>query len=216
MLPGVGGKAIDFVEQGMIAALHERRCPVDVIATTPDLDLYLDGSIAAEMHRSIIQPARRVGYTRIWTLGISLGGLAALLYASEKFSCVDGMILLAPFLGTQGTIAEIVQAGSLDAWRDDTSAATAVERQALSWLKRFLSRQLHSPEIYLGYGTADRFAKSHSLLGARLPQHRVVTSDGGHDWNTWADLWLQLLDSGSLPPFQTTISKQANHLDTSK
>lgn len=195
MLPGVGSEAGDFAEQGLVAALHRRDLPVDVVAARPALDLYLDGTIAAEVHRAIVAPARAVGYARIWFLGISLGGMGALLYVSARAAPVEGMVLLAPFLGTQGTVAEVTAAGGLTAWSPAGSAATDAERRTLLWLKAFLTKPPSSPALYLGYGRDDRFARGHLLLADRLPRDRVVTVAGGHDWETWATLWRTLLDA---------------------
>jgi len=196
MLPGVGIEAGDFVDRGLVASLHQRGLAVDVVAARPALDLYLDDTVAAEIHRAIVAPALAAGYERIWFLGISLGGMGALLYASSRAGPVEGVVLLAPFLGTQGTVAEVAEAGGLAAWSADGSAATNGERRMLLWLKDVLARPPAEPALYLGYGRDDRFARGHMLLAERLPRDRVITAAGGHDWNTWAALWGGVLDAG--------------------
>jgi pimeloyl-ACP methyl ester carboxylesterase len=193
MLPGVGIEAGAFAENGMVAALHERGLPVDVVAVKPALELYLDGDVAAALHDEVIAPALAAGYARIWLLGISLGGMGALLYASAHD--LEGILLLAPFLGTQGTVAEIADAGGVAAWHPAGSAATVTERQILGWLQQFLARQPAWPEVYLAYGRADRFARGHRILGDILPAARVMVADGGHDWPTWLALWQRVLDA---------------------
>ena len=129
MLAGVGIEASEFSERGLVGVLHERNPSVDVIATRPDLDLYLDGNLAAALHRDVVDPARMQGYARLWMLGISLGGMGALHYASIHPVEIEGLILLAPFLGTQGTVAEISATGGLAAWSAANSMSTAVERR---------------------------------------------------------------------------------------
>lgn len=193
MLPGVGIEASEFADRGMVAAVHERGLPVDVIAARPALDLYLDGTIDGVLHRRVIAPALAHGYIRLWLLGISLGGMGALLYASAHAVHVEGMVLLAPFLGTQGTIAELADAGGLES-HSALQSATAPEQRMLNWLWDFLARQPASPALYLGYGRHDRFAQGHRLLAEQLPTERIVTTDGGHDWNTWLALWQRALD----------------------
>ncbi len=195
MLPGVGIEASDFAGRGFVASVHERGLPVDIVAADLELDLYLDDAVAAEIHRSIIEPAQKRGYTRIWFLAISLGGMGALLYAGSKMANVEGLILLAPFLGTRGTIAEVARAGGLAAWSAGSSMTTPAERRLLLWLKEFSSKPEASPELYLGYGLRDRFAPGHATLADLLPRNRVVTADGGHDWETWAKLWRAILDA---------------------
>jgi pimeloyl-ACP methyl ester carboxylesterase len=198
MLPGVGIEASDFADRGMVAAVHERGLAVDILAARPDLDLYLGGDVAASLHRTIVEPALAQGYSRLWLLGISLGGMGALLYASQYGAGVEGLVLLAPFIGTQGTVAEIVTAGGLTGWSSAGSSATASE-QVLSWLQDFIAHRPTQPALYVGYGSADRFAPGHRLLTEHLPGHVIVSEDGGHDWTTWLDLWRRVLD---LAPFE--------------
>src|SRR5262249_18721369 len=115
MLPGYGMARDDFAHHGFIAALHERAWPVDVIAARPAVDLYLDGSIGERLRADVVRPARRAA-SRLWFLGVSLGALGALLYAQRHHGEVAGAILLAPFLGSPGLIAEVAAAGGLERW----------------------------------------------------------------------------------------------------
>lgn len=195
MLPGVGIEAGEFAEHGLVAAVHERGLPADIAAVRPDLDHYLDGSIAAALHEAVVGPALTQGYTRVWLLGISLGGMGALLYASAHPAQVEGLALVAPFLGTQGTVAEIAAAGGLASWSPERSSATSTECRALVWLQDLLARRPERPALYLGYGLADRFSRGHRLLAAQMPAQQVVVAEGGHDWPTWATLWRRILDT---------------------
>lgn len=195
MLPGAGIEAGDFANHGMVTALHGRGFDVDVVAAQPALDVYLDGSIATVLHRTIIEPALAQGYSRFWFLGISLGGMGALLYAGAYAANVQGLILLAPFLGTQGTIAALAAAGGFASVSASNSAITAAEGQMLAWLQDYLTRRPINPALYLGYGRADRFARGHRMLAGTLPADRVVTEAGGHDWDTWLLLWHRVLDA---------------------
>jgi pimeloyl-ACP methyl ester carboxylesterase len=194
MLPGAGIEAKDFAEHGFVRDVQERGGPVDVVAARPELDLYLDGTIAEAIERRAVAPARSSGRARIWHLGISLGGMGALLHARAYPGSVEGVVLLAPFLGTPGILAEVASAGGLEAWRPGAVAANDSERQLLVWLKDHLAAPPPQPVLYLGYGRGDRFAKGHAMLGERLPPERVVVTEGGHDWPTWRDLWRQILE----------------------
>jgi pimeloyl-ACP methyl ester carboxylesterase len=195
MLPGVGIAAADFASERMVVAVHARVPDVDIIATRPDLDLYLDGAIAAALHDEIIAPAQAQGYARIWLLGISLGGMGALLYAAQFPGVVEGVVLLAPFLGTQGTVAELVRARHLAAWSAAGSAATALELLVLTWLQQYTAHRPPRPALYLGFGRTDRFADGHRLLADSLAPDQVFEQPGGHDWDTWRGLWSQILDT---------------------
>jgi pimeloyl-ACP methyl ester carboxylesterase len=193
MLPGAGMEAGDFAANFMVAAVHERHAAVDIIAARPDLDLYLDGGVAAALHSAVIAPALAQGHTRIWLLGISLGGMGALLYAALHARHLAGICLLAPFVGTPGTIAEVEAAGGLAGWNAG-SVATAPEARMLGWLQDYLAHNPPRPKLYLGYGLADRFARGHNMLAACLAEDQKFTQTGGHDWETWLALWRRMLD----------------------
>lgn len=193
MLPGVGSDADEFAAHGFVASVRDRHLPIDVIAAKPGIDLYLDGKVVESLHEDIIAPALTRGHRQLWLLGISLGGLGALLYAAAQRAAVDRLILLAPFIGTPGTIAELSRAGGFSAWSATKSRATAAERQALQWLQDFVARPPVRPALCLGYGRDDRFAGGHKLLAELLPREHVAVVDGGHDWDTWAALWQELL-----------------------
>jgi pimeloyl-ACP methyl ester carboxylesterase len=194
MLAGAGIAAEDFARHGMIEAAHARGLGVDIVAARPDLDDYLDWAIAEAIDRDIIATARGHGYARIWTIGLSLGGLGALLHARAHAGSVEGIVLLSPFLGTAGMIAEVVRAGGLARWQPGVIAVNDGERQLLAWLKHNLSAPPPFPELYLGYGQADRFIAGQRLLADRLPPERVVEVEGEHDWPTWTLLWRRILD----------------------
>jgi len=202
MLPGAGIAADEFAEHGMVASVHELGLPVDIAAAHPDLGLYLDGGVTAALHRAVVEPALARGFSRIWLLGISLGGMGALLYASAYPDHVEGIVLLAPFLGTKGTTAELVRAGGLSAWSPAGSIATEPEQRLLLWLQGHLARRIEAPVLYLGYGQGDRFADAHRTLATELPADRVLVTPGGHDWPTWAKLWRQLL---ARAPFRVDV-----------
>ena len=193
MLPGAGIEAADFATHGMIAAMQEHIPNVDIIVAHPDMGLYLEDGVTDILHNAVIAPAVARGVTRIWLLGISLGGMGALLYASAYQQNIEGIILIAPFIGTRGTTAEILRAGGLTAWHAENSNATVSEQRLLLWLQTHLATPEAYPKIYLGYALQDRFAPAHKLLAQQLPPERITTAPGGHDWPSWRTLWQQLL-----------------------
>jgi pimeloyl-ACP methyl ester carboxylesterase len=193
MLPGAGSEAADFARHGLVAAAQRAVPGLDVVAVRPDIELYLDGRIIEVLHEEVILPALARGYTRLWLLGISLGGMGALLYASAHAEHIEGVLLLAPFLGTRGTIAALERAGGLATASVENAAATPTEARLLGWLQAHLQAGAARPALYLGYGEADRFAPGHLLLAGHLPPARVVTVPGGHDWPSWSALWNALL-----------------------
>jgi len=191
MLPGARLHPADFARNGFLAALQALGEPVDTIAAGLTSDDYLDGDVATRLHHAVIQPALSRGYRRLWLLGISLGGMGALLYTKAELAHVDGLILLAPFLATRGTIAEVTAAGGLAAWDPGPRPpAHDIERHLLAWLKSWSGPR---PHLLLGHGDTDRYADASRLLAAHLAPDRLAIVPGGHDWPTWARLWRHLL-----------------------
>jgi pimeloyl-ACP methyl ester carboxylesterase len=190
MVPGAHFRPGDFADHGFLEALNARGSQIDAIEARLNPDDYLDGDVAGRLHREIIGPALARGYSRLWLLGISLGGMGALLYARAHPDIVDGVILLAPFLATRGTIAEIVAAGGLANWNPEPKMD--LERGLLAWLKTEPFRE-GGPLVYLGYGRADRYADASRVLSPQLPPERIVVAQGGHDWAAWTVLWQRIL-----------------------
>jgi pimeloyl-ACP methyl ester carboxylesterase len=193
-LPGAGDCAQDLIDQQFVQALRERQLPVDFFAVDVPMDDYLDGNVVRQLAEQVITPAREAGWSRIWLMGISLGGMAALSYVSQRPRDIAGAMLIAPFLGTRGLLAEVGRAGGLDAWQPGVVAERDDERRLMAWLKHTPAHESTIPPLLLGYGHEDRFAAASRLLSQRLPASRVLTFQGGHDWPTWHALWRCLLD----------------------
>ncbi len=191
-LPGAFMGPQDFATSGFDRTLRDHGLPVDVVAAGIESSLYLDDAVPERIHSEIILPARE-RYRRIWLLGVSLGGMGALQCLRRYPGQIEGAILIAPFLATRGLIAEVGRAGGLSSWRPEPPASDDIERPLLLWLGAQDFAAAGSPTLYLGCGSDDRFAAASALLAARLPPERVVVADGGHDWPTWASLWLLIL-----------------------
>ena len=194
MLPGAKARPRDLVQYGFVRALRERSLPIDVVAVDAHLGYYLERSLSAHLTHDIVAPTGTKNYQRIWLMGVSLGGMGALIYAREHPADIEGVILLAPFLAARGTIAEVARAGGLTHWQPGAINPDDDERQVLAWIKAHRPAAPVLPKIYLGYGTDDRFAAASELLAERLPAAQVVTMPGGHDWATWIYLWQHMLD----------------------
>jgi pimeloyl-ACP methyl ester carboxylesterase len=193
LLPGAYMRARDFLTHGFVESVRRTGRPIDIVAVDTGMEAYLDGSIVEQLHEEAVVPSLANGARQIWLAGISLGGLGALLYAQARADLVQGLLLISPFVGTRGMVAEVSRAGGFEAWQPPTGEAANGEHRLLQWLKTYRSDESARPDIYLGYGKDDRFSASYRLLAGILPADRVVTADGGHDWETWIVLWEQLL-----------------------
>jgi pimeloyl-ACP methyl ester carboxylesterase len=198
-LPGAFDAPEKFFAHGFVAALRGHNVAADIAAIESHPEDIHDSSIALRLRDEVIRPARASGYRSIWLVGISLGGLAAMLCAARHGE-IDGVVALAPYVGTREVIAEVRNAGGLQHWRPAISPADSDwERQMLVWLKQGSHRTPRGPELVFAYGRQDRFADSLDLIAEGLPSQRVLTAQGGHDWDTWGRLWTATLDRyGSL------------------
>lgn len=200
MLPGAKNTPQQLVDNGFVRALRERGLPVDVLALDTHVDLYLERADIERVLHQTLDEMRVSGYRRIWLLGISLGGSGAMICATQRASEIEGIFLLAPFLGTRGIIAEVQTAGGLHRWQAGEISHRDHERALLEDIRRNVLDTTGFPSIYLGYGSEDRYRGSSIMLSGHLEQHRVVVTPGGHDWETWVNLWRELLDKQPFLP----------------
>lgn len=184
MVPGAYFRPGDYAAHGMMAAVPPE---IEAVEVPPCPERYLDGDAGRWLHAQFVAPAAG---RRVFMLGISLGAMGALMQAQAHPGTVAGLVLLSPFLGTRGLIAEAVAAGGLPSWPAGKVADADIERRLLAGLARRL------PDgVWLGCGVSDRYADASRLLAGVLPPSRVVWVDGGHDWACWRVLWSKILQA---------------------
>lgn len=198
MLPGAKNTPQQLADYGLIRSLRDRGLPVDVLILDAHVDLYLDRADIEQLLHQTLDEVRANGYRRIWLLGISLGGTGAMLCATQRSAEIEGVLLLAPFLGTRGIIAEVEAAGGLHRWQAGEIGSRDYERALLEQIRCSPPGTAGFPPIFLGYGREDRYRGASIMLSAYLPGQCVSVISGGHDWETWGVLWQNLLD---LKPF---------------
>jgi pimeloyl-ACP methyl ester carboxylesterase len=207
LLPGANMTTLELQEGGFVAAVRKAGLAVDVAIADANLNYVFDGSMMRRMADEVVGPARALGYRRIWLAGISMGGYVGLGYAQLHPGEIEGLLLMAPYLGRRGVMDAMRAAGGPMAWRRHaqprTSAATPEDIDHNLWMWLTASQDgTHAPgsapPIWLGYGSEDRFADSHQLLASLLPLDRVQAVPGGHDWPPWKALWAQWLKEGPL------------------
>ena len=190
-LPGAFQAPQDFLTAGFAEAVRNRRAPLDLVFVDMEMAYVGDRAVLERLRTDLVLPARAAGVS-IWLGGISLGGLIALDYAASYPVEIDGLCLLAPYLGNRMLTTEIARAPGLAAWQPGELAQTDEERRIWRYIK---NRGTDSPPLYLGFGEGDRFSEAHELLAAMLPADSVDVIDGGHEWSAWARLWENFLDS---------------------
>jgi pimeloyl-ACP methyl ester carboxylesterase len=191
-LPGAYHVPEDFLAAGFDASVRRRGLCIDLLLVDVEMQHLEDRRARHRLHCDIVAPARADGCTSVWFAGISLGGFIAMDYAAAHPGDLDGVCLLAPYLGNRMLIAEIARAPGLAAWVAGDLADTDEERRIWRCVQ---ARQDQSRPLYLGFGRDDRFAAAQRLLAAALPPDSVDVVAGGHDWPTWKMLWENFLDS---------------------
>jgi pimeloyl-ACP methyl ester carboxylesterase len=189
-LPGAYHSARDFLDEGFAEKVLQRQIPLDLRFVDLEMRHLDDREPLERLRAEILLPARGSGVA-VWLAGISLGGSIALDFASSHPEELDGLCLLAPYLGNRMLLKEINAARGLARWEPGEVADGDVERRVWCHLKARIGR----PSLYLGYGQEDRFSAAHGMLAQELPADAVDVIAGGHDWRTWTKLWENFLDS---------------------
>jgi pimeloyl-ACP methyl ester carboxylesterase len=193
-LPGRWSRVEEFEKEGFLAIASKRWPNARLVAADLHIGYYRNQSMARRLHEDVILPARRSGVKSVRIVGISMGGLGALIYDAEYPGQADELILLSPFLGEESALQEIEASGELKNWRPAPPTERDYSRKL--WLRLRENRLMKSSptEVLLGCGTEDRLAAS-----SRLFAREFLESDaqewlaGGHDWPTWRLLFESLV-----------------------
>lgn len=191
-LPGAYHEGRDFVSAGFDARVRQRGLHIDLSFVDVEMQHLGDRGPLDVLRDDVLAPARAAGCTSLWLLGISLGGFIALDYAVGNAATIDGLCLLAPYLGNRMLTREIADARSLDAWQPDALGTFAEERRIWRYLQT-RCKAGGAPALFLGFGREDRFGVAHRVLADALPSEAVADIPGGHDWPTWTLLWERFL-----------------------
>jgi pimeloyl-ACP methyl ester carboxylesterase len=182
----------DFVQAGFVRAVRQRELPLDLVFAEMNLQHLTDRTILRRVRHELVLPARALGCRSIWLCGISLGGFISLAFAERYTSEIDGLCLLAPYLGNHMIIGEIERATGIAAWQPGELAADDDERRVWRFIQSQPRKQI---SVRLGYGREDRFANSHRIMADTLDPQDVRVIPGGHEWPVWSQLWEDFLDS---------------------
>jgi len=126
-----------------------------------------------------------------------MGGFGAAAYAMSNPDIVDGLILLAPFMGSAEVVDEVKAAGGLARWVPPELGAIEDDRKRRFYeLWRFYQAYTQAPErkpsLYLGFGNEDHLRGPNSIVAKVLRPERSLVLDGGHKWLVWQPLFTEL------------------------
>jgi pimeloyl-ACP methyl ester carboxylesterase len=193
LLPGAYTTPEDFLREGFVSEARQRVLPVDLAFVELKIQHLTDRTILRRLRHEVVLPARALGCTSIWLGGISLGGFVALAYAERYPQEIDGLCLLAPYLGNHIVTGEIERANGIQEWAPPGELADDDDERRI-W--RFIKEHRARPSpLHLGFGRDDRFAASHRMMASALAPESVDVVPGGHEWPVWRQLWGNFLDA---------------------
>jgi pimeloyl-ACP methyl ester carboxylesterase len=191
--PGRGGDYEDFEQNGFIRELRRRWPASDAICLDAGLGYYRNQTLDERVRIDVLQKTPVARYRRTYLVGLSMGGLGAILTARKYPAGISGIVLISPFLGWDEILEEIEDAGGLKAWNPGPSDELDWERTVWTLLKQQGEGRGQLPPVYLAYGTEDRLGQAHRLLGQVLPPERVLSRPGNHKDEVFSALWTELL-----------------------
>ena len=194
LLPTMGGKGSHYETQGFLDEVWEREFEASMEVLDVKPSLYLGSRIVEFVKTEVIEPAKAEGFEEIYLVGTSLGGHGALLYATKYPEDVDGIVLLAPFIGGDTASEAIDEAGGLDTWEDCPFLAWKYGCNLWKSLQVYVSDPKNQRKVVLGFGREDRFVDQCRVLADALLPEQVFTVPGGHDWATWKRLFIKAAD----------------------
>ncbi|MGO4550666.1 alpha/beta hydrolase-fold protein [Lysobacter sp. 2RAF19] len=196
VLPGRGDNLQALHESGVADAIHQAWPDADVVFAELTLDFYREGDAPKRLRTEVIEPLRARGYREVWMAGASMGGMGTLMYDAQFPGELDGMILLAPYLGDFDLLLEIDTAGGIRRWNGGAPqgfTAQSWQRDVWRYIKQLADDPARSQRIWLAYGDSDRLRKAMPLFVPALNAQQVFVRDGGHNWRVWTPAALDIL-----------------------
>lgn len=202
VLPGIGDGLRDLQSSGIAAAIQHGWPRADVLLTGATVGYYLHGGVGQRLHDEIIRPARAQGRREIWLVGASMGGMGALLYARHYPAEVNGLVLLAPYMGEPWLIKTIAAAGGPGRWNPGPPPASVKRQNYQTELWRVVhgwaGRPGNARNVWLAAGSRDRLLPAARLIAPLLPAGQFLELPGGHSWKVWiaaaAEIFMRIAD----------------------
>lgn len=197
VLPGRGDGLTGLQRAGIAHAIQSQWPDADVVLSGLAMGYYLQGNAITRLHDEIIAPARSRGYREVWLLGASMGGLGALMYDARWPGTVDGIVLMAPYLGEKPLLDEIAAAGGIAHWNPGPPPAQVDGNNFQHELWRHLQTWSRDPararSVWLAYGDRDYLRDTMPSLIPLLPPSHVLVRSGRHAWTVWASATSEIL-----------------------
>jgi len=185
LLPGMGDSTEHYDKHRFPQTLQQLHSNWDVLVLDAHFGYYRDRVLIDAVKQDILPIIDRKTYKKIVVGGISMGGYGAMLLQYALAERVDGVILIAAYLGEKDLLEQATQQ-PISKWQ--ATANQDREQQALAyWYRQNKSKSL------LAFGTADQFAKNMTWLGEETQEGNKYQREGGHKWTTWKLLWQEMV-----------------------
>lgn len=210
LLPGFGDRPRHFERNGFVEAIREADPHALVIAADAHFGYYRTRTVVERLHDDVLVPAIESGADEIWVVGISMGGAGALSLAEAHGEHLDGVLLLAPYMGGRDIAIEVSDAGGLEAWDryevEGEGERAAFFRDIWVWLDGYTT-DAERPELYMGVGTGDDAMNATDIVAEVLPEDHYFTRPGGHGWKVWRPVFRSFVDQRLASPVQANSAQ---------
>ena len=190
-LPGAGDTAEDYAEHGFVAELRRARIRADVASVDATQHYYRRGDVMQRLRDDVLQPARE-RYETLWLVGISMGGGGALRFAADHPGLVDGVTVIAPFMGSRAWMRRIRGLGGASHLELSEAERANAYGRAWHWVGH------REAPLYVAWGAEDFLRDVAETMALELPASHVIRGGGGHAWVAWRDLWKGFIRGGAL------------------
>ncbi len=190
LLPGRLSPPEEFVQHGIVKLVQARRPQARIVVPDLHLGYYMAGLAEVCLHEEIIGAAKKRG-ERVTLIGVSMGGLGALIYSLRYPHEVDEVLLLSPFVGEASLLAQIEKTGGLEQWQSGVTAEPRNKNGALrkTWgeMKRQWLPKGGPPMVMkIAVGRQDRLYASNQFFARTvLKPDQFIEIEGGHEWDCW-------------------------------
>jgi hypothetical protein len=198
ILPGRSDDLGRLRRSGAAEAIQSTWPDTDVVFAELTLDYYLKSDAPRRLHDEVIAPLRARGYREVWLAGASLGGLGSLVYDRTYPQDIDGLVLLAPYLGDAPIIEEITAQGGVASWRPPSPESPSPQnwqRDLWRHVQVWSRDPTRTRNVWLAYGKEDRLRIAQPLLEPFLASDHVLVRPGGHSWDVWAPVLREILQA---------------------
>jgi len=189
VLPGAGSDAQDLKDHDVQGAIHRAWPQIDVLLTGATIAYYSRQVLVQRVEQDVLAPARQQGYKEIWLAGASIGGMGAISYERQHPNQVAGLLLFAPWLGSDEILEEIRAAGGVKRWEPGPIPAEInrdnYEREMWRVIKGWSTNPKEAKRIWLVCGSGDKLIEANRMAAEALPKSHYLEVDGAHDWDTW-------------------------------